>query len=488
MHRWGAQSLLNFLHLVRIAFPLAAARLVYNFYRLGVLYAPLRTRLGVLAAGVIPTVIQGSFHKEKNGKMVSNNKQGQTHAQTVAKRRAKSGGKNPPRRNFSPMGGYKDISSTHAQMAKAIRDLQMLSFKPTLPARMQKQKGKKKSSTNTKVIGGPAITQLVRAFKNPWHPKSLSCYLPTLPGRNTYKTYAENRFEAAIGKLGYGFILISPTIVNDAAAAFYSMDDTFTLTAAKPWLSSVATVGTLNTGVGVITMPFPYDSVALGTTNSAGLGKNFAMNGRIVSVGVRVFYIGNTSDEAGMTYCFVDPDHQDLTHYTLADMGIRRECEIGLNGRKECSLSAAPISVAETEFGNSSALYDGANSNVGSHYASRTAVSFPWSASYCPDALNGTADPVKTLIKPGTASTVLGVGIAPILVSFTGTPNKQVHVEIIMHVEYEGKNCEGSATPSLVDTPGTTRVIAAVNKAYAIKSSNKASFATAFDQALRECK
>jgi len=384
-----------------------------------------------------------------------------------------------------------------AQLSKVVQELAKVSFKPPPFARPNSSSKKNKGKSNRVKVGGkslsPACRKLTLAYTAPFSILAKGSYLPLLPARPSFKTEAFLKFDATIGTGGYGYVMLSPTLCKDMPFGYRtgvtfagSADDYLT-----PFATAPLNVGVLNTGVTQFLMPanpYTYAEMYAGVEASDLAAR---VEGRIVAVGITATYIGQTQSEAGLMYCFTDPDHKPIHNYTVNTLQSRSECEITNNSRKLCSMAAGPISLTETEYGQDGAsigAYSGGPAYI--TVSPATAVVYPWSVGLNMNGLGVSASGTfaNTVVTSGNGfANSNSFGGCPMVVAFSGTAGQKLHFEVILHAEYIGQPTEGRTTPSPVDILGTQRVIAAASGMYAHMAGDRnMSHVAAFNRSLSE--
>lgn len=283
------------------------------------------------------------------------------------------------------------------------------------------------------------------AIADPFGIASQGACIPTNPAINSQKVHSFSRFDAVVGTNGLGFVTIHPCLGSDALISYVTG-----VTFAGVNGTCLTANNTLVTGVSrQLATNLPYTTNNILASDSVHVG---VAAGRIVSVGVRMWYTGTTLNESGLTYCYVSPSHEPanvqtanvslaMTTGTLANF---EQTVISPLTRNECCMTIFPISRNEMEyyqFVNDASL--GTNDTV-------TQAVYPFSCGYSNQGNNFT-DSVASI----------NAGSAPAIIMFTGYAGNTVHVEIIQHVEYIGVATAGRTTKDVSDEEGAGHVIAA---------------------------
>jgi len=292
----------------------------------------------------------------------------------------------------------------------------------------------------------PCALRFAAAIADPFGIAAQGACIPSCPAVNSQKVHAFSRFDATVGTAGVGFIAITPCIASDGVIAFYTAP-TFTG-------SSVALLTANNTlSVGVATVNpanLPYN-VSQSSANAGTVPAQ--VFGRVVSVGVRIWYTGTTLNESGLTYCYVSPTHEPVCEgpgsnlpMLLSTLSAFEQTEISPLTRNQCSISLFPVVRAEMEYGSV------ATPTAAAAGSETTLAVYPYSAGY--PGLNNNYT---------YSAASLNVGAPVGLIMFTGVVGNTVHVEIIQHIEYTGILTAGRTTRDSADEEGAGHVMAAAS-------------------------
>lgn len=252
------------------------------------------------------------------------------------------------------------------------------------------------------------------------------------------------RLDAAVGTSGIGFLIVTPALSNDVPCCFHT-GSSFAGTTLAPLSAN----DTLTVGVSTIVMgnlPYSYSSFSVAS------GGEPNVTGRMISCGVRGYYTGRTTNQAGLMYCHVSPTHANVCRInggavSTGVLSALSTTEVSNNDRDLCMLSTHPIDANELEYqanyhaGTGNLLYPFAESgyqNGGFYY-----------------------------------STIVGtVGSAVMAILFSGVPGETVHFEIVSHIEYVGSYTAASVSPTSVDDVGAKMVMTAALRMPALKNSH----------------
>lgn len=321
-----------------------------------------------------------------------------------------------------------------------------------------------KSSSNGQLPSlSKCALRFALAISQPFHPSAKGACLPVYPSPPSQKVTAFGRFTASLGSGGYGFFCITPSLARDVASVIYS-----TATYAPNNYASPLSA-TNSPSVGVQFEPIgnlPYTAAQLLQGSAQGGG---TVIGRIVSVGVKISYVGTTLNESGVYHIFSSPTHQNVLQVadTEGEASTQVDCEVCPIGRKSCESVLYAINEQETTFRDGllhpplAAIYpmcggDNVLNNV-FHYNVGTHGGF-----------------------------TLNMGSPALIIHFNGASGSKFLVEVVQHVEYIGLITAALVTPSDSDQRGFEIVTAAAQRIPQIRQSTGQSFASAMMTGLKE--
>lgn len=263
------------------------------------------------------------------------------------------------------------------------------------------------------------------------------------------------------GTAGFGFVAIAPCLSNNDPVA-YSTNSAYT----GSDMVILSAVNTLRAGVDSISMAnLPYASGDF-VTSWASDSENVV--GRIVSIGVRVTYVGTTLNESGVFYLYSSPTHQNVTRLanTTGELGVLNETEVCGVTRTPCEMRAFPVTPGEGEYSNSAAI------------PNKSTALYPYSSNNTD--FNGNSFAASD----GTTN----VGSPIMVVAVSGLPaGASFLVEIIQHVEYAGLKAASNVTSSEADQRGYEIVAAASQRLPVMKNAQPdKSFLTLMKDAIGE--
>lgn len=351
--------------------------------------------------------------------------------------------------------------------------------KPQFNPRFPPQKRPNRRKARAKALKMSLVaSKYAAAIMNPWSAFSRDASIPIGNGRPSFKTMTVQRFDAAVGTAGIGWVAIAPGVANDIPTVYYT-GSTYGGTSVVPFFTAAS--ATLNGGVTAVNATTPYTaSVLADPYQTPGRMGSTTVYGRVVSCGVTATYTGTTVNEGGLMYCFTDPDHNSIIGSTVATLGARLETDIANVSRWKCMLTDCSLTESEASY-DRSADYDavtGANaSGLAPGKNPLNVVYAPFSGGFNagPDA--GGLSVFSSAARPAPTSVIL----------FTGTAGNTVHFEVIQHLEYQGPGAEGRTTESSIDVVGFNNINAALGRSYASRNSvNGTSFSDSFMMALGE--
>lgn len=300
------------------------------------------------------------------------------------------------------------------------------------------------------------------AISQPFHPSARGACLPVYPSPPSFKVTSFQRYGFALGTQGYGFLTLTPTLGSDLPCVFHSTTAYTNANTAVP----LSAANTLTTGVQAVTMSnLPF--------NGASLLQNFATQGspacgRIVSVGLKVSYIGTTLNESGVFHIYASPNHNSVLANAESEpkSSALLECEVCPIGRKSCNASLYPISEVETSYN------DGPTG--------QTVACYPYSGG-------------DTQINGGHAYSAgshgghaVNMGSPCVIIHANGVASSKFLVEVVVHAEYIGSATAAQASPSDSDQRGFEIVAAAAQRAPLIRQATGSTFQSALMTGLKE--
>lgn len=293
--------------------------------------------------------------------------------------------------------------------------------------------------------------RFLTSLRDPFSPDAVGACVPN-GGPPTRKVTVRGAFTAASGTSAGGhrcWIGISPSVANDAVSFWHTNSDCpdATLTPATDVANPVP-----KTGWSQVNAPTPYPSSAFQTSFPPETVVNETPLGRIVSVGVRVEYIGTELNKGGMYTCFYNSEGTSLygatatSMFTNADSSRMRVAE-----DKPCTL----------------VLYPNTDSQMSLEWAERY-TSYPGAANG-----NSILFPLGVGLGFSTFSTTLLVGaMSGAICIDCPVGGMNFNVEYVMHLEYAHGSAANMATPNPSDPVGMELVIASLLRTPTVKRAN----------------
>lgn len=271
------------------------------------------------------------------------------------------------------------------------------------------------------------------AIVDPWDRFASGACVPAPPSRPSYKVRGFTRGILNLsGTSGVGFIALSPALCNDFAQIWYT-DSNFTGTAITATMTATPGVNP----AGIANLPF---SRAQLTTLDAN--NNAAVQGRIVSAGIAIKYIGTELNRGGRIICYSDPGHGSINGATSASLGSKLEAEFSTPGpqRSKCWIVANAIDSTELSYADSDTSDPGAEATI--------KLVYPFSQG---EPLSNTAGDLNY------GQPIMGAVI-------TGVKGDAYEFEVILHVEYIGAAAQSQLTPNMSDPDGLALVQTAIGR------------------------
>lgn len=324
-------------------------------------------------------------------------------------------------------------------------------------------KGNKKAKNSSMTLS-PCALKYAQAISQPFSPLARGACIPCYPSAPSQKVTTFSRFTMTAGTGGgVFFCYIQPCIASDGVVAFHSIGGALTnagvpatlLTATNTLAAGIATASPSNC---------PYSSAELTT----GIGSNFAsVTGRVVTLGVRVSYIGTTLNEGGVYYTYTSPFHENVLGIanTASTFGSLADAQVLEITRNPIELTVFPVNSLETSYPDQSAATTFSN------------AVYPYSGG------------ITNLNPAGTAFSYLqagvNVGAPPLAIYGTTTAGNTFMVEIVQHIEYTGPLTSAAQTPTHADQRGFELVDSAASRLPLMKqNSPKTSYGTLMMKAL----
>jgi hypothetical protein len=303
------------------------------------------------------------------------------------------------------------------------------------------KKKSKKTRANRQRVGvgrglsmSPCAAHYATAVGAPFSSGAIGACVPTFPARPSFKVHARTLGSLFVGPSAFGFLAIAPSIANNVASAWSSLPS---------YNQTKIDITDLDVTTYVMAAN-PYASGAF--LNSATAD---AMAGRIVSVGIRIRYVGTELDRGGLIYGFVSPTHDNINTLGLDKITAYRECIRRPVNREWTTIVVTAIDMDECEYPDSSQYWILGNTSL---------------------ATINMLYPFSSLTQATSTLTTTGAPVACFIV--TGVEGNEFEFEIIQHSELIGRQVQPVVTASHADAQGLSMLIEAKGHADMVAGSN----------------
>lgn len=310
----------------------------------------------------------------------------------------------------------------------------------------------------------PCTAKFAAAISNPWSEMAMGACVP-IGTSNTLKCTSKGVITMTLGTQGFGAVFMVPSFFRDVGGVYVTNGD-YNHTFIDPQY--------LNDGSNTIDWhPFSRLPFAVGAE-----AQN--VNGRVVSCGVKVTYIGSLAYRAGLYSCLTSPTHDDLSDaagdssVSAGSVSSFEECFTRPVSNDSVSNIIYPISDKERNFRDNQGNILGQTWSNGAFL--NTTDNQDISQYYYP--LHG-----GDYISAGNSYVIAPVNNVIII---NGNPTYQYMVEYIIHVEYTGGSANFGTTPVEADVEGVLKVTEAAAKATVHSNSTGQNYAKSFMSGLIE--
>lgn len=328
---------------------------------------------------------------------------------------------------------------------------------------------------NATLAMSACTAKFLRAVIDPFGERDVC--LPSLPVAASLKSSGFARYDMYTGDTSNGFVVINPTWVSDLPQGFLSGSDYGIYPGGA--IGILAGVNTIGTGVQTFSMPnLPYSSSNVTATNPTGSASPYTqvgstlLQGRVVACGLRVTYIGTTINESGVSYCYVDPQHQNIFAMSQSGNSIASLLQTDVKGvtRDPCNLCVYPITEVEMTYptANPTAITGAPGGSNGTEFF------YTFSQSSGTQLPLVTSNAVSTYNASENSTLLAGVTVpAPIAGYYvTVAAPATFLVELIVHVEYIGPTVAALATPNIADPVGLAHATTVLQQVPIVKQAN----------------
>lgn len=244
------------------------------------------------------------------------------------------------------------------------------------------------------------------AITDPWNTQAAGACLPTWPCPPSQKVMLRYRGETTIGSNGVGMVCVSPCLSNNSVGV-WTTDIT--------WAGTTVTANDAAGGVSSATfVGSPYTAAQL-----ADVDPSQTVRGRIVSVGASIEYTGPLLDRGGMIYAYSQPNHENVTTLTVAEIASLDNSKVESNRGQKVRIVGVPVQPTDVDF----------------HQGTSNKALYPW--------------------YEGTSATSPNTAASPCMAFLvTGEIGNTYQVTVVIHAEYIGTLTAGRTTRSESDTLG----------------------------------
>jgi len=315
-----------------------------------------------------------------------------------------------------------------------------------IPKKKKKSPGKKtkakrspqKTSIPPSIKGGviPKLSKCglkyLAACTMPFSPMARGACVPQLSAMNSIKTTTFTRFDLTSTAAGTIWIAPIASLASDGPVCM-----TQTPTAVDGNFIPMSGLDTLANGGAIhFNKSNPYTSTQLTLTD--GQGSNVVV-GRVVSMGVRVTYVGTTLNMSGVSYTYSSLRHENMAISPGGTGSISVANVASFVDTRVESVSRKPVELALSATLNTEREYSA------TEFGGTTALIYPFSISQN-YAITSAA---SSTYKNATTTGGINIGCPTAVIVFTGLQNgATLHVEIIQHLEYSGILVDPIGTPS----------------------------------------
>lgn len=270
------------------------------------------------------------------------------------------------------------------------------------------------AATPSGMVLSRSTSKYLKAFLDPFSFEVKNVGSPRPGAIPSFKCTGFVRGIGFIGNTGVGYVWFAPTLSNDrttlgVTTALYN----HSITGPIANDGGSADPGGINCPQGVVmsNLPYTWDELTTNVTKKA-------IEGRIVSSSLRVYYTGTQLNMSGQFYGYTDPDlmsvvgpnHTAATAPTLgyspAELGTKDACEISAVGKNDMRLIIVPPTENFLDYPNLN--------------ATSLRKTFPFSSN----------------TPSGISANTNGAPCCVIMV--TGVPGQSFYYEAIVHAEYVG--------------------------------------------------
>lgn len=289
--------------------------------------------------------------------------------------------------------------------------------------KQSKKQGRRRAPRSAQPSLSTCAAHYAAAISDPFSNRALGACIPTFPQLRTLKKAFKSTFTMVAGSNGIGALSICPTAVNDRTLAVFSND-----ASQAPYSDSSTDVarGILGQGQVYTLSSYTADDFDTETNHSVHL------SARVVSVGVRVQYIGSVTDMEGLLYAYIDPDNSNTNRFSLNQIASLPQTAVQRVTSQPFFVSCSGILPSDFTFNDAA------------------------------PSLRERAYPLGPSQSFSTVDT--SVGPAPIKIYYVGAVGAKFFVEVIQHFEIAGPGLGAAGTIGATDPLGFNAVVTANTK------------------------
>lgn len=199
------------------------------------------------------------------------------------------------------------------------------------------------------------------AIADPWNPLAQGACVPRHPARPSQKLALFNRFQMVVGGTGdasqVGIITVHPCLSKDMPSLMYTTNTSdlhaIPNSSAKGYSQAV--------GMSPVYTNCPYSTAQLTETVNGAMPE---VQGRIVSFGVSVQYMGTQLNEGGIVTQFTSANHDSVYGYSWASLPQNNETVVDRISDKRMWFVGSGLDEQELTYGQSVALNANGTPNV----------------------------------------------------------------------------------------------------------------------------
>jgi len=338
--------------------------------------------------------------------------------------------------------------------------------KKTKP-KAKKAKRKSKSSAPKNHYSGIRLSACAQKFAiacaAPFSPGAVGACIPRHPSPPSQKISVVSKFNLFTGTGGLGFFAFSPSTTLDAPYGWSTLA-TYSQTSDLLVLSANDTP---ITGISPRYFSLPYNNNEVQNGNATD---GYTLEARVISMGVRVTYVGSLMSESGTYTTYISPTHNNVLRYSGGSVSTAAQFT-ALPLARTTAITREPIECSAFPVDENECVYQ---SQVASNYN----LFNPYSGSA---SFNNS----YTFTPSGSAISV-GAPIGLIIVQQPTASLGSFLVEVIQHIEYTGEKVQPVAQRNDVDTVGFETVLGGCQQAQSRMNATHSTYSKAVMDGIKE--